>query len=82
MLVFDTESGAIAASVDCISSVSVIPPENIEARPNIILAVPSKFILGIGKIDDRMVTLIDLNSVLSAEDLVSLGTLKVGSKVS
>ena len=68
-LVFDTPSGALASQVDKVESVSVIAPDDIEDKPNIVSTIPSKFILGIGKVDDRMVTIIDLKSVLSNEEL-------------
>lgn len=68
-LVFDTPSGALASQVDKVESVSVIAPDDIEYKPNIVSKIPSKFILGIGKVDDRMVTIIDLKSILSNEEL-------------
>ena len=68
-LVFDTPSGALASQVDKVESVSVIAPGDIEHKPNIVSSIPSKFILGIGKVDGRMVTIIDLKSVLSHEEL-------------
>lgn len=72
LLVFDTDSGAIATSVDEIVSVSIIPDHDIESRPNIVSMVPSKFILGIGKLEDRMVTMIDLKAVLSHDELTNI----------
>lgn len=68
-LVFDTPSGALASQVDKVESVSVIAPDDIEYKPNIVSTIPSRFILGIGKVDERMVTIIDLKSVLSNEEL-------------
>ena len=81
LLVFETDSGAIAASVDGIASVSLIPPEDIDPKPNIVSAVPMKFIIGIGKMENRMVTLLDLKAVLSTEELVSVEVAKSLNKV-
>jgi purine-binding chemotaxis protein CheW len=68
-LVFETSSGLIGAAVDRIVSVSEIPSHQVEAKPNIVCAVPARYIQGIGKWDDRLVTLIDLRDVLSHEEL-------------
>lgn len=82
LLVFDTDSGAIAASVDQIASVSVIAPSDVEERPNIVSSIPTKYILGIGKLDGRMITLVDLKSVLSHEELTSVERSKMLLKAS
>ncbi|MCX6109700.1 MAG: chemotaxis protein CheW [Proteobacteria bacterium] len=72
LLVFDTESGAIASSVDQIASVSVILPNDVEWRPNIVSSIPSKYIIGIGKLDQKMITIIDLKAVLSHDELTNI----------
>ena len=79
-LVFDTPSGALATRVDKVESVSVIAPGDIENRPNIVSSIPSRFIIGIGKVEDRMVTIIDLKSVLSNEELTNVESSQLLSK--
>lgn len=82
-LVFDTDSGGIAAAVDRIVSVSVIPSQDVEVRPNIVSNIPTRYILGIGKLEQRLITLVDLRQVLSQEELArveqSRMLLKVGT---
>jgi purine-binding chemotaxis protein CheW len=72
LFVFETESGAIAASVDQIVSVCVISPQDIETKPNIVSSIPTRYIIGIGKMDSRLVTLVDLKSILSQEELIRM----------
>ena len=81
LFVFETESGAIAAAVDQIVSVSVIPPKDIESKPNIVSSIPSKYILGIGKMDSRLITLVDLKTILSQEELTRVDQSRILEKV-
>lgn len=69
LMVFDTESGPIAALVDAIESVTQIPRSNIEAKPAVRTNVPVDYLIGIGKHGGRLVSLIDLNHILGIEEL-------------
>ncbi len=80
LLVFESDSGAIAAQVDEIISVAIIPSTDIEVRPNIVSAVPLQYIRGIGKYQERLVTLIDLRQVLSSDELTQLDQSKLFTK--
>ena len=59
-VVFETEIGPIAGIVDKIESVVNLPPSEIEENPNISTSVPRDFLIGVGKIKENLVTLIDL----------------------
>jgi purine-binding chemotaxis protein CheW len=72
LLVFETETGAIASAVDQIMSVSSIPKDQIEFKPNVVALVPTKYIQGIGKLNDRLVTLLDLKKILNHVELTEL----------
>lgn len=80
LLLFDTDSGPIACIVDRILSVAVISPVDVEKQPNIVSTIPRKYILGIGKIDGMMVTLLDLKSVLSHAELLNVDQSKIQVK--
>lgn len=60
----DTMAGIIA---DNVSEVLRIPEENIESTPH--LLGKSKGISGIGKLEGRLVTLLELDNLLDADDL-------------
>ncbi len=69
MMVFETGNGAIAAIVDSMEGVSRIPPDQIERKPSIEARMPLDFLLGVGRIRDRLVTIIDLNQILQQEEI-------------
>ena len=69
LMIFMTESGPLGALVDGIESVAKIPPEGIDAKALVRTHVPPDYFIGIGNQDGRLVSLIDLNKVLGAEEL-------------
>jgi purine-binding chemotaxis protein CheW len=77
LMVFDSGKGALAVQVDHIETVTVIPPENIEIQTGLLASLDHKFIHGIGKLNDRLVTLIDLKSILSTQELMDVSNSKL-----
>ena len=77
LLVFDLQAGALAAQVDQIFSVDVIAPSQIENKANIISAVPIQYIRGIAMAKNQMITVIDLPSLLSADELTQLSNSRI-----
>lgn len=77
MLVFSTEAGSISSVVDQVEAVADIPEEEIEKKPNILTRVPMDFLLGIGRFDSKLITLIDLNKILNNEELTNLKNSKL-----
>ena len=72
LLVFETETGPIAAIVDSVEAVVKIDEGGIERNPNIKCQVPTEFLIGIANYLGQLVTLIDLNRTLSAEDYIDI----------
>lgn len=72
MMVFDTGGGAIAAIVDAMDGVVRIPGDSIDRKPSIESRLPLDFLLGVGRVKDRLVTLIDLAKVLKQEEVRTL----------
>jgi purine-binding chemotaxis protein CheW len=77
LMVFDTDSGPLAALVDEIECVVQIPPKQIESKPPVRSHVSVDYLLGIGNHEGRLVSLIDLNRVLGSEELKSSSPLRV-----
>jgi purine-binding chemotaxis protein CheW len=69
MIIFESAVGPIAALVDRVESVSVIDDEDVDKNPNITSNFPIEYLIGIGKIKEKLVTLINLNKVLGVETL-------------
>jgi purine-binding chemotaxis protein CheW len=69
LMVFETDSGPLAALVDEIECVVHFDPKAIETKPIVRSNVRSDYFLGIGNQEGRLVSLIDLNKMLGGEDL-------------
>jgi purine-binding chemotaxis protein CheW len=63
------ESSTMGALVDGVQEVMDIMPEQIEKSPRLGSRIETRFIQGIGKLTDRFVILLNIQSVLSLEEL-------------
>ena len=74
-LIFETDSGPLVAIVDRVQSVTVIEESQLERRSMVSTsgAPDRSYFLGVGKLDDRIVTLISLRK-LGAIDKVAGAT--------
>lgn len=62
----------VGMMVDGVSEVLRIPEETIEPTPPLITSEDTTFILGIAKFDDRLITLLDVDQVLSNSDVAAI----------
>ena len=71
-------SGAVVMGilVDEVSEVLDVAGSSIEPAPEFGASVDTSFILGMGKVGERVVTLMDVNRVLSGEDVAVVAALK------
>lgn len=58
----------IGIIVDGVSEVLRIPESAIEATPAFVSSMDTQFITGIAKLEDRLITLLDLSMILSVEE--------------
>ncbi len=72
MMVFGTEEGALGAVADSLEGVAKINHQEIDTKPRIESRIPIKYILGVGKFRDHLVTLIDLKEVLEKEEVTNI----------
>ena len=73
IIVVDVHGRTIGVIVDSVSEVLNLAAENIEAVPATISSgVNTQFLKGVGKIGERLMLLLDLDSILSAEELGKL----------
>jgi purine-binding chemotaxis protein CheW len=68
IVVVDVDGRTVGFLVDSVSEVLRIPKNVIEAPPEITTGVNSEYITAVGKLDDRLLTLIDLNKILAKEE--------------
>jgi len=72
IMVVLVEGAAMGMIVDSISEVLRLPKEAIEPPPPIIGDASAAYIKGVGKVGDRIVTLVDLDKVLTTEEVPEL----------
>jgi purine-binding chemotaxis protein CheW len=58
--------------VDAVSEVLRIPANTVEPAPAVVSGVGSEYIRGVGKLDDRLLILLDLESLLAGTDISSV----------
>lgn len=68
IVVVDVEGKTIGLVVDSVSEVLRIPAETIEPPPPIVAGIDSSYISGVGKLEDRLLILLDLAKVLTGEE--------------
>nr|WP_035271112.1 chemotaxis protein CheW [Desulfonatronum thiodismutans] len=65
IIVIEINSVIIGFVVDSVSEVLRIPADTVEPPPPIISGIESEYIRGVGKLADRLLILLDLDSLLS-----------------
>lgn len=72
-LIFETDNGPLAAIVDRVHSVTVIQEKDLERRPAVHAAGEDRaYFLGVGKVDDRLLTVVSLRKILTPEQLIDM----------
>ncbi len=70
IIILELADNVVGMIVDSVSEVLRLPEENIEEVPHIIdTEVPEHYISGVGKLKDRLLVLLDLNKVLTPEEI-------------
>jgi len=75
IVVVNIEEKSVGLVVDEVNEVADIPEEQIEPPPNIQRGRASRYIQGMGKIEDEVKILLDINRLLYDEELEQLGGL-------
>ena len=72
IVVVDIEGQQIGMMVDAVTEVLRIPADSVEPPSSLITTADSDYLLGIAKLKDRMITLLDLNKILSHDQAEKL----------
>jgi len=75
VIVVDVDSRLIGMVVDAASQVVRIPADQIEPPPPIVGGLSVEFIKGVGKLDERLVVLLNIDRILSTQEKVELARL-------
>jgi purine-binding chemotaxis protein CheW len=72
IIVIEINNMIVGFVVDSVSEVLRIPSGTVEPPPPVVAGVDSEYISGVGKLQDRLLILLDLDKLLSSEDLEAL----------
>ncbi len=74
IIVVDLSGKTVGFLVDSVSEVLRIPRNIIEPPPSMVAGINSNYITAVGKLEDRLLILLDLNKVLLEEEKTALDT--------
>ena len=69
VIVLNVKGRVVGAVVDSVSDVLELPRDSIKPAPEMSSAVDASFITGIGSISDRMLILMDIESLMASADM-------------
>lgn len=73
VLITENDGRLVGLLVDAVSEVLKLPPDAVEAPPEMIASIGVEYITGVAKIETRLIILIELARVLSVEDMKRVG---------
>lgn len=68
VMVVEVENKTLGFIVDSVSEVLRIPRSTVEPTPSMVSSVNSEYISGVGKLEDRLLILLDLDRLLSLKE--------------
>ena len=72
IIVIEINNMIVGFVVDSVSEVLRIPSSTVEPPPPVVSGMESEYISGVGKLEDRLLILLDLDRLLSRDEKVSL----------
>jgi purine-binding chemotaxis protein CheW len=73
IIVIEISGMVVGFVVDSVSEVLRIPASTVEPPPPVVAGLESEYISGVGKLEDRLLILLDLDRLLSSEETMVLG---------
>ncbi|SKA71676.1 chemotaxis protein CheW [Desulfobaculum bizertense] len=74
IIVIEINKMVVGFVVDSVSEVLRIPASTVEPPPPVVSGLESEYISGVGKLEDRLLILLDLDRLLSSEEQDVLAT--------
>ncbi|HJA79994.1 chemotaxis protein CheW [uncultured Desulfovibrio sp.] len=75
IIVIEINNIIVGFVVDAVSEVLRIPASTVEPPPPVVAGVESDYVSGVGKLQDRLLIMLDLDRLLSSEDMEALSSL-------
>jgi len=80
VIVVDVEGRLVGMVVDAASQVVRIPADQIQPPPPIVGGLSAQYIKGVGKLDSRLIILLDIDRILSHQEKAELDRLPAGEE--
>lgn len=75
IIVVDVDGKTVGLKVDAVSEVLRMPASSVEPPPAIVMGIESEYIKGVGKLDSRLIILLDVAKILSRSEKDALGNI-------
>ena len=75
VIILNLESQVVGMVVDGVQDVVTLNESQISPAPNMGGGIDTAYVAGIGTVEERMVILVDIDSLMSASDLATLGAM-------
>lgn len=72
--VMNLQGQVVGFVVDAVSQVLRIPESTVEAPPAVVAGIGSEYMRGVGKLDDRLLILLDLDKLLTEREVSALAS--------
>jgi len=72
IVVVEVKDKTVGFIVDAVKEVLRIPTNITEPPPELVIGINSEFIMAVGKLEDRLITLIDIEKILTVNETKSL----------
>lgn len=69
VIILNVLKRVVGIVVDGVSDVIALPPEQIKDAPEFGVAMDTKYIMGLGTVDQRMIILVDIERLMSSRDM-------------
>ncbi len=82
IIIVEVEERMVGLIVDSVREVLSLPDQQIQEAPNQVAGGKTDLITGVGKIDDRMLIILDLDRILTSEEQMALDDIsRVGKEL-
>jgi purine-binding chemotaxis protein CheW len=69
VIILNLSKRVVGVVVDSVSDVLTLTPDQIKAAPSLSTSLDTKYIMGLGTIDQRMLILVDIEKLMSSRDM-------------
>jgi len=78
ILIVEVEKKVIGLLVGAVTEILRLPPESVEPAPDIVTSIGAEYILGVGKLPDKLIILLDLKNILKPEEIKKIASEEQG----